>query len=145
LPEWLATWIDADDDPRAWPDSLPGVMWHLSDAWTRRDEPNVVLVRYEDLVADLEGGMRRLAGELGIAVPEPTWPALVDAATFTRMRERAADLAPDRGGIMKDRAAFFRRGGPGAGADELGTAGVERYHARAQQLAPPDLLAWLHA
>ena len=35
-------------------DSLPGVMWHLSDAWARRGEPNVVLVHYfNDLSTDL--------------------------------------------------------------------------------------------
>ena len=120
-------------------------MWHLSDAWARRDAPNVILVRYEDLMADLDGQMRRLAGELGIDPPAPIWPELVEAATFTRMRERAADLAPDRGGIMKDRTAFFRRGAPGGGADSLDAGDVARYHARARQLAAPDLLAWLHA
>ena len=53
-------------------DSLPGVMWHLTDAWARRDEPNMVLVHYEDLSADLDGEMRRLADRLGIRVPRRT-------------------------------------------------------------------------
>jgi len=76
LHDWLLRWIADDDDPREYPDSLPGVMRHLSDAWSRRGEPNVLLVRYEDLSADLEGQMRRLAGQLGIAVPGNAWPAL---------------------------------------------------------------------
>ena len=58
---------------------LPGVMWHLCDAWARRDEPNVVLVHYDDLSADLAGEMRRLASLLDIAVPELLWPGLVRA------------------------------------------------------------------
>ena len=37
------------DDPREQLDSLPGVMWHLSDAWARRDQPNVLLVHHDNL------------------------------------------------------------------------------------------------
>lgn len=51
LREWLLRWIDGDSDPRDQPDSLPGVMWHLADAWARRREPNIVLVHYEALEA----------------------------------------------------------------------------------------------
>ena len=43
-------------------------MLHLSDAWGRRHDPNVVLLHYDDLLADLDGAMRRLAAQLGIAV-----------------------------------------------------------------------------
>src|ERR1700722_5020531 len=61
LHDWLAGWIASDDNPREWPDSQPGLMWHLSDAWSRRGEPNVLLVHYDNLSADLEGQMRQLA------------------------------------------------------------------------------------
>ena len=40
-------------------------MWHLSDAWARRGEPNVLLVHYDDLLADLEGQMRGSPGGSG--------------------------------------------------------------------------------
>ena len=50
----------------------------------------------------------------------------------------------DKGGVLKDRAAFFRRGRSGAGREELSAAGAARYAARAADLAPPDLLDWLH-
>jgi hypothetical protein len=36
-------------------------MWHYSDAWSRRDEDNIVPVHYDDLATDLDGQMRRLA------------------------------------------------------------------------------------
>ena len=51
----MRIWVDVDVDPREFPDSLPGVMWHVSDAWARRAEPNVVLAHYDDLRRDLEG------------------------------------------------------------------------------------------
>lgn len=114
---------------------------HLSDAWRRRDEPNVVLLHYHDLSTDLAGEMGRLAGRLGLAPPTPE---LVDAARFERMRARADRLAPDTRGVLKDPAAFFRRGRSGAGRDEVGADGVEHYRRRAAALAPADLLAWLH-
>jgi aryl sulfotransferase len=137
----LLRWIEQDVAPADDLDSLPGVMWHLTDAWRR---PGVLLVHYADLAADLDAEMRRIAERLGISVPAELWPDLVDAATFGRMRERATELAPDPAGIMKDRAAFFRRGRSGAGRELLTDDEVERYRARAASLAPPDLLAWLH-
>jgi aryl sulfotransferase len=146
LREWLLAWIADDDDPREQLDSLPGVMWHLSDAWARRDQPNVLLVHYDDLLDDLPGQMRRLAGRLDIAVPDDAWPALVRAATFDSMRDRADTLVPTAGtGILKSNAAFFRRGTSGAGREVLSDEEITAYHVRAARLAPPDLLTWLHS
>ncbi|MGC4867409.1 sulfotransferase domain-containing protein [Micromonospora sp. DT53] len=142
--DWLPSWVDREVDPRAELDSLPGVLMHLSDAWARRHEPNVELVHYDDLLADLGGEMRRLADRWGIAVPAARWPELVEAATFAQMRERADRLAPDMLGVLRDRQAFFRRGGSGQGRDLLDEATRARYEARAATLAPPDLLTWLH-
>jgi hypothetical protein len=118
-------------------------MWHLSDAWARRHEPNVMLVHYDDLSADLDGQMRRVAAQLGMVVPEQDWPALVRAATFEAMRGRADKLIPTAG-VMKSNAAFFRRGTSGAGREILSDEEMAGYRARAAQLAPPDMLAWLH-
>ncbi|WP_435204623.1 sulfotransferase domain-containing protein [Micromonospora sp. bgisy143] len=144
LGQWLPSWVDHEVDPRAELDSLPGVFWHLRDAWDRRHEPNVTLVHYDDLRADLGAQMRLLADRWGVEVPAGRWPALVEAATFDRMRERADQLAPDTLGVLRDRRAFFRRGGSGQGRDLLDAAALERYEQRARTLAPPDLLAWLH-
>jgi aryl sulfotransferase len=138
----LARWLAGDD---SFPESLPAVMWHLTDAWTRRFWPNVLLMHYDDMAVGLEAQMRYLAWRLGIPVPEALWPALVAAAGFDQMRGRAGHLVPGGGhGPFRDSAAFFRRGTPGA--REVFTAEeVARYQAKAAGLAPPDLLEWLHA
>jgi aryl sulfotransferase len=102
-------------------------------------------VHYDDLCADLEGQMRWLAGRLGIAVPEQAWPVLAQAATFERMRGNADKLVPATQGIFKNTAAFFRRGTSGAGREILSDEEMTGYYARAAQLAPPDMLAWLHS
>ena len=144
LQDWLRSWIAQEADPRERLDSLPGVLHHLSDAWSRRDAPNVVLVHYDDLQADLDGEMRRLAGRLQVDVPEARWSELVEAAGFEAMRRGAEQLAPDRQGVLKDRASFFRRGRSGAAREVLDASDLARYAERSAALAPPDLLAWLH-
>jgi hypothetical protein len=144
LDEWLVSWAASTADPREELDSLPGVLHHLTDAWRRRDDDRVVLVHYDDLRADLGGEMRRVAGRLGIDVPDVAWPALVEAATFDRMRERADQVVPDAAGILKDRAGFFRRGTSGAGEEVLPADALRRYRERVAGLAPPELVGWLH-
>lgn len=139
----LLAWIERDVAPADALDSLPGVLWHAEDAWRRRHDANVVLLHYADLQADLEGEMRRLAARLAIAVPEARWPSLVEAAGFAQMRARADELAPAPPGVLRDRAAFFRRGGSGAGLELLTADALARYETRVARLAP-DLRAWLH-
>lgn len=119
----------------------------LSCAWERRAEPNVVLVHYEDLSADLPGEMRRLARRLDITVPEDKWPSLVQAATFKQMQAAADQLQPLQHARVRDvskgHAAFFRRGSSGDGRTLLTEAEAACYYARAAQIAPQELLAWL--
>ncbi len=143
--EALLAWIDRDSSPHEEMDSIRGVMWHLADAWRRRNDHNVVLVHYSDLLADLEAQMRGLAHVLSIDVEEQTWPSLVEAATFEQMRVHADRLVPSGGvSVLKDVNAFFRRGTTGAGRDLLSADETAHYEQRVAALGPPDLGAWLH-
>lgn len=149
LRDWLLRWIDRDDSPVESPDNLRGVLWHVSDAWARRadpgiDGPQVVLVHYDELQANLELEMRRLADRLAIVVAPELWPALVRAATFAQMRAKAAQKAPDPAGVLRDPAAFFRRGYSGAAAEVLTAAEIAHYHDRSAGFAPAEVLSWLH-
>ena len=104
-----------------------------------------MLVHYDDLVTDLDGAMRRLAEVLGVPVDEERWPALVHAATFDAMRDRAAVSAPAGDlGVLKDPTAFFRRGVSGDGPALLGVNELAHYFDRVAAMAPADMLAWLH-
>lgn len=142
--DWLMKWVRADDDPRTTMDSLAGVMWHLCDAWGRRDEPNVTLVHYDDLSADLDGQMRRIAEQLGVTIEDSTWSNLAGAATFEQMRTHAAELIPNTGGILKNDRAFFRRGRSGAGRELLNDEEMSEYYHRVSAFAASDLVDWLH-
>ena len=144
LHDWLLSWIDSDDLSPDYMDSLAGVLWHLSGAWARRDESNLILMHYDDLSDDLAGQMHRLADLLGVTVPVEIWPVLVRSATFADMRASAARRAPDPSGILKDRAAFFRRGSSGAGREVLTSDELAHYYQRPATMADPDVLSWLH-
>ncbi len=125
--------------------NLASTMHHLATYWEVRDQPNVVLVHYADLQRDLAGEMRRLAHRLDIDVDEDRFPDLVAAAGFDAMRERADEIVPDAtDGILKSNRAFFHRGGSGQWQELLDAAGRRRYDERVRQLAPPDLIEWLH-
>ena len=60
----------------------PGCCAHLTDAWARRDEPNVVLVHYDDLSRTSRARCAGSPARLGIEVPEDRWPELVDRGPF---------------------------------------------------------------
>lgn len=142
--DWVKEWVAEDLPPEQSMDGLRGVLWHLSGAWALREGPNIVLVHYDDLQADLPGQMRRLAERLRIEVEPQRWPQLVRAAGFAAMKANAANLAPGQDGVFKDPGAFFRRGSSGAGRELLDARELAEYERRAAELAPPALLDWLH-
>jgi aryl sulfotransferase len=143
--EAAAHWIDDDSPIEGVSMSLTGVIHHLKGFWDARNRDDVVLLHYDDLQVDLEGEMRRLAGRLGIEVPEDRWPALVKAATFSEMRSRAQAVAPDTAkGIWKSTEEFFKRGTSGQWNDVFDGELQARYEAKLRELAPPDLVEWLH-
>lgn len=144
LDEWLQQWIESDVPAQSELDSFNGVFHHLTDAWNRRDQGNVMLVHYADLLHDLPGEMRRIAVGLDLGVPSLLIDELAAAATFQSMQAHSSDLAPDPAGVLKERTRFFRAGQSGAGAAALDSAGLAAYNARAAQAATSDMLAWLH-
>jgi hypothetical protein len=138
-------WVDDPTPPEDMAMSLAGMLHHLRGFWEVRDRDDIILVHYDDLQTDLEGEMRRIAGRLGIDVVEDRWPALVKAATFSEMRSRAAVVAPDTANhIWKSTTDFFHRGTSGQWSGVVDDELLAHYEARLRQLAPPDLIEWLH-
>lgn len=103
-----------DWEPDGWP------YWshhhHVATWWPHRELPNVLLVHYSDLLADLDTEMRRVATFLDIEVDDQVWPELVAAARFDAMKDEARrlDAADPAGGsrmLGHDGAdTFFYRG-----------------------------------
>ncbi|WSQ12825.1 sulfotransferase domain-containing protein [Streptomyces sp. NBC_01231] len=145
--EWLQVWCrpqPTDGQGAEVPESLHQTVHHLYDAWTRQTtQPNVKVLHYVDLCADLAGQMAALAEWLGITVDESVWPDLVRAATFDEMRSRAERLAPDTD-LLRDPKRFFRSGRSGDSRDFLTEDDLDAYRERVGELAPKVFLDWLH-
>lgn len=119
-----------------------GHIEHVRSYWALRSRPNLLLVHYNDLKADLEGGMRRVAAFLGIHVPETLFPACVERCTFERMREdpqRMGSFDLFEGGIK----GFIFKGTNGRWKDVLTAAELAAYDAQVKALLSPDAAAWM--
>lgn len=145
LDDWLDRWVD-DRTPVGGVDldTLASNVDHVADARARAGDLDVVLRHFDELQVDCEGTMRRLADRLGIAVPADRWPTLAAAAGFDAMRAGADRTAPDPGGVLHDRSAFFRGGRSGDGWAACTPDQRARYLERIHQLADDDVVAWLH-
>jgi hypothetical protein len=136
--EQFLAWVDN-------PEQLGGLAWlvtHLASFWQARTWPNVMLLHYDDLRADLSGQMRSLAEWLGIDVSADRWDELVTAAGFTSMRRRADQLVP--GPVWREPSRFFHKGTSGQWLEVLDPEAERRYWKRVRELAAPELVAWLH-
>lgn len=115
---------------------------HLASWWPLRAEPFVCFVHYNDLKRDLEGEMRRLAGFLGIDVPEADWAQVVERCGLDQMRDEARGSRVER---MFDGGAesFFFKGTNGRWRDVLTPAQLERYDRLVADGLPTDAATWL--
>ena len=126
--------------------SLANLIQHLQTFWDKRDEPQVVLFHYHDLLTDLPGQLQRLAEVLGIDLPAGRIQELAAEATFDKVRERADELAPGvDSGLWRDNRAFFRSGTSEQWKDLLSPDDLTRFDKRLAELAPTDLIEWLYA
>ena len=115
---------------------------HLASWWPLRDQPFVCFVHYNDLMADLEGEMRRLAAFLEIDVPESMWGRVVERCGLSQMRDASDNEAMSmvfEGGA----ASFFYKGTNGRWRDVLTPAQLERYERLVADGLPADAARWL--
>jgi aryl sulfotransferase len=117
---------------------------HARTYWDFRHLPNLLLVHYNDLKADLPGEMRRIARFLDIDVPEAKWPTLADAATFASMKRDAALLGEEMGMIFEGGAdRFLYKGTNDRWRDVLTADDLALYEAAAARTLTPELKRWL--
>jgi aryl sulfotransferase len=115
---------------------------HVATFWQRRDLPNLLLVHYNDLKADLDGEMRRIAGFLDIRVPEAQWPAVVERCTFESMKARPEEIGTFE--IFEGGAnSFLYKGSNGRWRDVLSPQELTRYEQRVAKVLPPHAARWL--
>jgi aryl sulfotransferase len=116
---------------------------YLASWWDLRDEPNVLLVHYNDLQADLEREMRRVAGFLDIDIPEALWAGVVERCTFERMREEAEKIGDFQRLFEGGAESFLFKGANGRWRGVLTEGELQRYQDRVQELLAPEAANWL--
>jgi aryl sulfotransferase len=112
--------------------------------WAERHRPNMLLVHYLNLKADLAAEMRRIAAFLDIEVPEDMWPALVAAADFQSMKQQGAGLMPNVSQMFLDgKDRFFNKGENGRWRSLFRPEDLALYDAKLAATLPPACIAWL--
>jgi aryl sulfotransferase len=129
-------------------DDLPGFgfvpFWaHIQGWWDARDLPNVLLVHYANLKADLADEMRRIARFLDVEIDEAAFPAMVEHCTFDYMRETASAEPAAAGGFKDGARTFFNKGVNGRWKDVLSPAEIARCDEVAARNLTPDCARWL--
>lgn len=143
---FLRTWLTTgcfDWEEDGWP--FWSVFSHALSFWKFRTLPNIHFIHYTDLLADLDGEMRRISAALDIPVNESIWPTLVEAARFDAMKGAADQMAPDVDlGGWKDNSRFFNTGGAGRWKTALSDKDLTFYDEAIRAKLPDDLGRWLH-
>jgi aryl sulfotransferase len=113
--------------------------------WDERRRPNLLMVHYADLKADLEGEMGRISDFLGIATPASLLSELAEAARFETMKSQGDVILPQlRNGFDRGADRFLDKGQNGRWKGVLTDADLARYDALARRKLSPSLHAWLH-
>jgi aryl sulfotransferase len=138
IAEFFRDWLERDGYP------IHPFFSNVSSWWEIRGLPNVLLIHFNDMKADLEGSIRKIAEFLDINVDGESWPSIVEHCTFGYMKAHADDLTPMLEKVMKGGAqSFVHKGTNGRWRDILSDEDVRNYEeATARELAP-DCARWL--
>jgi aryl sulfotransferase len=113
--------------------------------WARRDQKNLLFVHYNDLKADLAGGMRRVAAFLDIALDATAWPAVVERCTFEGMRRADTRIGNFEMAFEGGIEGFLFKGTNGRWRDVLGPDELAAYQRRIEAALPSDAVRWLES
>ncbi|XP_022099268.1 sulfotransferase family cytosolic 1B member 1-like isoform X1 [Acanthaster planci] len=92
-----------------------GSWWdHYLFFWKRREEPNILLLRFEDLKKDLRAKVEQISRFLGKDLPAETLDAVTEHCTFANMKENPM-TNPDTLYAPRDKleSTFMRKGKSG--------------------------------
>jgi aryl sulfotransferase len=120
---------------------------HLSHAltyWRYRELPNLMMLHFNDLLADLDGEMRRVADFLEINVPAECWDDVVNRCKFETVKKDPAKVVGEnidfafKGGAD----AFINKGTNGRWVGVLDDEDLSLYEEAMAKL-PADYANWL--
>ena len=136
--EYYHDWLDRDGHP-FWP-----FFENIRSWWEVRNLPNVLMLHFNQLKADLPGQIRRIAAFLDISIDEARFPAIVEHCGFDWMKTNAAKAAP-LGGVFWDGGAetFIHKGTTGRWRDVLTAEESIKYERLALEKLGHECAQWL--
>ena len=116
---------------------------HIQSWWDIRDVPNVRLVHFNNLKADMPGEIRRMAEFLDIEIDEERWPDIVEHCTFDYMKQNAATLSSFFGELFQGGLKnFVYKGTNGRWRDTLSSEDIQKYENVVSENLTPDCAHW---
>ena len=113
--------------------------------WDHHQQPNILLLHYGELKADLPGQITRIASFLGIDLDAARLADVAAAVDFDTMRRHSDRYVPCGGRLWKGGAAsFLYRGTNGRWRGVLSTEQLEAYDRVSRDALSPACHAWLH-
>ncbi len=124
--------------------SLINIVHHFKTSRQFEHLPNVHLMHYSDMSRNLRGEILRCAAFLDIEVSEETIDALVEAAGFESMKQKASQFVPAAGqNRWKDESRFFNKGSNNQWRDVLSAEDLAVYDSCLGDFLPKPDAAWL--
>lgn len=126
-------------------------MWsnlhHTQTYWEYRHLPNFLFLHYNDMLADLEGAVRRIAGFTRIPIDDAAVARIVENTTFANVRKKI-DEAPEEEDTSRlffegGQKRFFFKGKNERWRGVLTEADLALYEEAKQRVLSPDCAAWL--
>lgn len=133
-------WLEHDDGMGIWAGSL----WHYAQScWNARELPNILLVHFNDLKADLGGEIRRIAAYLDLGIDDARWPAILEHCTFGYMREAASKIEMLQQNFREGGKTIINKGTNGRWKDVLTVEEIADCDEVAARNLTPDCAHWL--
>ena len=138
--DYFLAWLEGDGQP-FWS------FWeNVASWWAIRDLPNVLLVHFADLKADLRGQVERIASFLELEVAPARWDAILEHCSFAWMKRHAERAVPLGGAFWEGGAGtFIHQGTNGRWRDLLTQGDCDRYLAMAEARLGEACARWVAA
>ena len=130
-------WLDKDGYP-----VFP--FWsHVQGWWDIRRLPNVKLMHFNQLTADLPGSVRDIATFLDIAIDETAFPRILEYCSLPFMKKRAADVEVLNVIFQGGGGNFINKGTNARWRDVLSETDIAKCDLVAAKHLSPDCARWL--
>ena len=122
----------------------PDSLWsHIQGWWDIRALPNVLLLHFADLIADIPGSIRHISAFLYITIDEARFPEMVAHCSIEHMRKAGADDPLTNQVFEGGTQSFINKGTNGRWREVLSQAEIDKCDEIAARELTPDCAAWL--